>query len=63
MNNVIEFKEFLEKLSKETKGLRKATFLYQDEMLDFLNVDLDFFDNLTIIEIRDALIAKRETSK
>lgn len=48
----LNFKEFLKELNENTIEFRKATFVYEDEMLAYLNIELDFFDNMSIKEIR-----------
>ena len=57
------FDEFLKQLNIDTKNVRKATHKYEKEMLTFLGVDLETFDEMTIIEIKNALIEKRDTTK
>ena len=61
--NTMTFDEFLKQLNIDTKNVRKATYKYEKEMLAFLGVDLETFDEMTIIEIKNALIEKRDTTK
>ncbi len=55
------FAKFLIDLDYNTVKFRKATYIFENEMLQFLNVDLDFFDNLTMTEIKESLIGKRDS--
>lgn len=56
----MSFEEFLKGLELDSKHVRKASFIYEAEIMEYLNIDLDFFDNLTINEIKEALIGKRD---
>lgn len=54
------FEEFLRDLELDSKNMRKASFVYEAEIMEYLNIDLDFLDSLTIKEIKETLISKRD---